>query len=106
MEQANSLIADIKAKKRFIRHLDYIYDDRDRVCQFFGVEEEFQCTLGDEEGYMMSAGIDATDFHFKDCGTVHITLDDLYKAFELGFTNINQICRVKQKLGSIEKITN
>ena len=104
MEQADSLINDIKAKKRFIRHLDYIYDDRDRVCQFFEVEKEFQCALDDEEGYFMSAGVAAADFHFNDCGTVHITLEDLYKAFELGFTSINQICRVKKKLGSIEKI--
>ena len=103
-ESAYTLIEDIKAKKRFIRYLDYIYDDRDRVCQFFKVEKEFQCTLDDEYGDMMTAGVDAVDFQFEDCGTVHITLEDLYTAFELGFTNINEICRVKKKLGSIEKI--
>ncbi len=104
MEQADALVADIKLQRRYIRHLDYIYDDRDRVCQFFGVDKEFQCTLDDEYGDMMFAGTDAYDFQFEDCGTVHITLDDLYKAFELGFSNINEICRVKKKLGSIEKI--
>ena len=93
-----------KISKRFIRHLDYIYDDRDRVCQFFEVEKEFQCTLDAEYGDMMSAGVDASNFHFEDCGTVHITLKDLYTAFELGFTSINEICRVKKKLGSIDKI--
>lgn len=103
-EQADALIADLKAKKRFIRHLDYIYDDRDRVCQFFKVDKEFQCSLDDEYGDMMTAGVDAVDFLFDDCGKVHITLKDLYTAFELGFTNINEICRVKKKFGSIEKI--
>lgn len=52
----------------------------------------------------MTAGVDAVDFLFDDCGKVHITLKDLYTAFELGFTNINEICRVKKKFGSIEKI--
>lgn len=103
-DQADALVEDIKENKRFIRHLDYIYDDRDRVCQFFEVEKEFQCTLDAEYGDMMSAGVDASNFHFEDCGTVHITLKDLYTAFELGFTSINEICRVKKKLGSIDKI--
>ncbi len=101
---ADALIKDIKAKKRYIRHLDYIYDDRDRVCQFFNVDKEFQCTLDNDYGDMMTAGVDAVDFQFDDYGKVHITLDDLYTAFELGFSNINEICRVKNKLSSIKKI--
>ena len=68
------------------------------------MDKEFQCSLDDEYGDMMTAGVDAVDFLFDDCGKVHITLKDLYTAFELGFTNINEICRVKKKFGSIEKI--
>ncbi len=104
IEQADTLIADIKSEKRYIRRLDYIYEDRDRVCQYFEVEKEFDCFLDGEYGDIMFAGMKDADFHFEDCGTVHITLEDLYKAFELGFTNINEICRIKKKLGSIEKI--
>lgn len=103
-ELATSLKQNIVDRRKFIRRLDYIYDDRDRVCQFFEVDKEFQCTLDSEYGDMMTAGVDAVDFQFDDCGKVHITLEDLYTAFELGFTNINEICRVKEKLGSIEKI--
>ena len=101
-KQIDDLICDIKEKKRYIRRLEHIYDDRDRVCEFFHVENEYDCII-DDMG-MMFAKNHAVDFSFKDCGTVSITLDDLYVAFELGFNNMNEICRVKKNLGSIEKI--
>ena len=103
-KQADSLISDIKTHKRHIRNLDLIYDDKDRVCEFFGVEKEFKCTIDGECGDIMSAGEKSAEFRFADCGTVQISLEDLYKAFELGCSNINEICRIKKKLGSIEKI--
>ncbi len=103
--QADSLISDIKTQKRHIRNLDLLYNDnKDRVCEFFGVEREFQCTMDSEYGDIMLAGKRSAEFLFADCGTVQITLEDLYKAFELGFSNINEICRIKKKLGAIEKI--
>lgn len=60
--------------------------------------------MDEEYGDMMIAKTDAADFQFEDCGKVHITLEDLYKAFELGFNNIHEICRVKKNLGSLENI--
>jgi len=104
IEQTKTLISDIKEQKRYIRDLKYIYDDKDQVCQFFNVDKEFQCTLDNDYSGMMYASIQSVDFNFEDCGKVNITLDDLYKAFELGFKDINQICRIKKKLGAIEKI--
>ena len=52
----------------------------------------------------MAATIDHVDFRLPDDSSITITLQDLYYAFELGFNNINEICRVKKKLGSIEEI--
>lgn len=103
-EQADRLIDDIKNQRRYIRHLRYIYDDEDRVCAFFGVDKEFGCKLVDEYGDIMVAEKDSVEFCFKDCGTVTITLADLYDAFTYGFNNINEICRVKKKLGRIVDI--
>ena len=105
-DQVDNLIIEIKSGKKYIRHLDYIYEDWDRVCEFFGVEKEFSCAIDDLYGEMMYAEKRSADFRFEDCGSVNITIEDLYKAFELGFTNINEICRVKKKLGSIEQILN
>lgn len=103
-EQADKLIDDIKNQRRYIRHLSYCYEDEDRVCAFFGVDKEFGCKLVDEYGDIMVAERDSADFCFKDCGTVTITLADLYDAFTYGFNNINEICRVKKKLGKITDI--
>lgn len=103
-EQADVLISDIRAGKTYIRHLDFIYEDKDRVCEYFGVEKEFDCTLDEEYGDMMYAGKESADFQIENCGTVNVTIEDLYRAFELGFTDIKEICRVKRNLGSIEEI--
>ena len=103
-ELAASLKQDIVDRRKYVRRLDYIYDDKDRVCQFFGVDKDFQCVLDDEYGDFMAATIDHVDFRLPDDSSITITLQDLYYAFELGFSNINEICRVKKKLGSIEEI--
>ena len=100
-EQVDNLMSDIQNQRKYIRHLDSIYEDHDKVCDYFGVAEEFECTISDD---MMFAGRDSVTFKFDDCGTVNVTLEDLYKSFELGFNTINEICRVKKNLGSIEKI--
>lgn len=94
----------IRQKKAYVRRLDYIWDDRDRVCEFFGVTEEFKCTLDDEYGDIMSAGVKFALFQTKDGSNVEITLQDLYTAFELGFQSIVEICQVKQEAGSIESV--
>ena len=103
-KQADNLLLDLKAKKKYIRHLEDIYDDLDRVCEYFGVEKEFNCTCDDEYGAIMSAEKRAVDFQFEDCGLINISIEDLYNAFELGFSNIHEICRAKKKWGSIENM--
>ena len=94
----------LRQKKAYVRHLDYIWDDQDRVCEFFGVAEEFRCTLDDEYGDMMTAGIESALFQMKDGSNVEITLQDLYTAFELGFQSFTEICQVKHETGSIESV--
>lgn len=93
----------LRQKKAYVRHLDYIWDDRDRVCKFFGVAEEFQCTI-DEYGDMMTAGVEYALFQMKDGSSVEITLQDLYTAFELGFQSFTEICQVKHEAGSIDSV--
>lgn len=95
-EQADLLITDILSQRRFIRRLNYFWDDRDRVCAFYGVTEEFNCSV-DEDWDYMKAGTNAHEFPTENGSTVNITLDDLYQAFELGFHDIDEICRVKKK---------
>lgn len=101
---ADALLADLKSQNKYIRHLNNVFDDRDRVCEFFGVENEFQCALAGEYGDIMVAKNDAAVFNNKDIGSIQITLKDLYDSFELGLHNIDEICRVKKRFGSILSI--
>lgn len=97
-------LENLREKKVYVRHLDYIWDDHDRVCEFYGVSKEFRCTLDDEYGDMMSAGAESALFQTKDGNSVEITLQDLYTAFELGFQSFTEICQVKHETGSIESV--
>lgn len=100
-ELSESLKDDLANRKEFIRRLDYIYDDCDRVCEFFKVEKEFECKF---DGENMIASVDAVEFVLPDGDRINISLQDLYDAFELGFNDIQEVCRVKKKIGSIKGI--
>lgn len=103
-EKVLELMEKLKSRQVFVRNLEYIWDDVDRVCEFFGVMKEFDCKLDDEYGDMMFAGKREATFDLDGGESVLITIEDLYRAFELGFTDIVDICEVKKKLGSIESI--
>ena len=96
-------LEDLRQKKAYIRHLDYIWDDRDRVCEFFGVSKEFHCSVDEQYGDM-SAGVNSVPFKTEDGNSIEITLQDLYTAFELGFHSIMEICQVKYTIGSIDNV--
>jgi len=103
-QEADNLIADLKNKKRYVRCLSSWFDCKEWVCNHFGVEKEFECELVDQYGDILVARKESADFIFEDCGIVNISLPELYEAFEYGFHNINEICRVKKKLGNISNI--
>jgi hypothetical protein len=47
-------------------------------------------------------GKEVSSFQLKDGTTVEISINDLLKAFELGFNDIEEICQVKRDRGKIE----
>lgn len=92
-------LTKIRNREVFVRNLSEIWDDQDRVCKFYGVEEKYQCELiGD---YMIARKTEAV-FSLDEKTTETITLEDLYRAFELGFNSIQEICSAKNQNGSIE----
>lgn len=103
-DKVDSLMVDLKERRIFIRNLNDIYEPNkvNQVCYNFGVEKEFECTI-DDHG-TVSTGKTKHDFIIDDNQVVTISLDDLYRAFELGFHNIDEICKVKIILGSVEAI--
>lgn len=60
--------------------------------------------MEDEEADWVKPGLSEVVFPAEGGKTVTITLTDLYRAFELGFHDIKDICRVKARLGSIEAV--
>ena len=74
------------------------------LCRIYGVESPFRCHIADHENGEMALGITETDFVQCNGDTVHISIDDLQRAFELGAHNIDEICHIIKYKGSIESI--
>lgn len=98
------LLEKFRTRQVFVCNLKHIWEDIDRVCEFFGVTKEFDCKFGGEYEDMMFADKREAKFTLDDGESVLITLDDLYRAFELGFKDFKDVCEVKKQIGSIESI--
>lgn len=94
----------LRARIVFVRNLERIWDDQDRVCAYYGLEKEFRCKLDDECGDFMTAELESADIMDSDGQKVIINLSDLRRAFELGFKDAAEICRVIRKKGSIDSV--
>lgn len=103
-EKVAALLEKLKTRQVFVNNLKYIWDDKDRVCEYFNVTEAFDCEFDNEYGDMMFAQKKEAEFTIESGETVLISIDDLYRAFELGFLSIADICKVKKKYGSIESV--
>ena len=84
----------------YVRNLsDIYYDEDDRVCSFFDVNKEFECF--EDDFNMIHANKKQIEFT-GEYGTINITLEDLCRAFELGFNTIDEIYLMKSEFGSID----
>ena len=74
------------------------------ICRFFNLEKDFDCyyETDDYAGDILCLGKEVASFHLKDGTIVEITIQDLLKAFELGFNDIAEICQIKHDRGKIE----
>ncbi|REE91544.1 hypothetical protein A8990_10451 [Paenibacillus taihuensis] len=97
-------LEQLRARTVFVRNLERIWDDQDRVCAYYGLEKEFQCKLDDECGDFMTAELESADIIDSDGQKVTVTLSDLRRAFELGYKDTAEICCVLRKKGSIEAV--
>ena len=99
----DTLLSDIKAGNKYIQNLNAIYDYPEETLKYYDVEAAFQCTYNEEFGDIIGYS-DAADFTSESGATISITLQDIFKAFEYGFPNINEIYRIKEQYGSIEAV--
>lgn len=108
LRNVDNLLDELKEKKKYIRHPDILIDNEDPgwVCKFFRLEDQYACyTEEDEEGReWLYYGNYIASFDQPDETTISITVDELKKAFELGFHDIQEICAVKRSIGTIDAI--
>lgn len=99
----DSLYQEIKDRKEFIQNLGYIFDNPADVLRYYELCEDFECKYDDEYGEICDC-LDSKLYHLPGGTEIQITMDDIYKAFEFGFSDIQEICRIKSKYGSIEAV--
>lgn len=103
----DKLRKELTEKKRYIRNPLIIADHGDEpgwICGFFNLEKDFDCyyETDDYAGEILCLGKEVSFFQLKDGTIVEISIQDLLKAFELGFNDIDEICQVKHDRGKIE----
>jgi len=93
----------IRNRTLFIRNFEMIWDNPWDVCKFYGLEKEFDCIYDDEYGEIV-LGKEEANLTDENGNSIIISFQELKRAFELGYMNSDQICRVKTSKGSIEGI--
>ncbi|MBQ3601110.1 MAG: hypothetical protein II992_07935 [Lachnospiraceae bacterium] len=97
-------LEQIRDRKIFIRNLGEIWSSKsDEVCRYFHVEKEYEC-IYDEGSDEIFAGKSNAELTDGKGNMVIVSLEELKRAFELGFKDVSQICRVKLNSGSIEAV--
>lgn len=93
----------IRNRSVFINHLDYIWDNPYEVLQYYGLERQFECEYDEKHGGIFT-NLKSASFYDIDGKRISLSFEDIKLAFELGFTDIEQIIRVKRKKGSISAV--
>ena len=93
----------IRNRTLFIRNFEMIWENPGDVCKFYGLEKEFDCTHDGEYGEIV-LGKEEAKLTEENGHSIIISFQELKRAFELGFLNSEQICRVKMLKGSIEDV--
>lgn len=99
--EVENCLLDLRDRKQFVNNLECIMDGNDVACEFFKVENEYKCIKDDFDNLLPTA--DSAVFAYGE-EKIEITLTELYRAYELGFTSIDQILRVKNSTGTIESV--
>ena len=100
---AEYALEKIKNRTLFIRNFEMIWEIPWDVCKYYGLEKEFDCICDNEYGDII-LGKEEANLTDENGRSVTISFQELKRAFELGFTNSDQICRVKSSKGSIEEV--
>lgn len=102
--KVDDLYRKLMNKDVFIQNADYIFDKPVEYLEYYHLQKDFQCKYDPENDEIIADCLDSKEYKMLDDRTIEITLQDVKRAFELGFDNIDQICRIKAEYGSIEAV--
>lgn len=103
IESIDNLLDDIRNRKQFPFNLNYICDCPAEVLGLYGLEEDYDCQYN-EYNDICGCGKSENKYTLPDGTEVIVTLAEIMRAYELGFGGIEDICRVKAHLGSLEAV--
>ena len=96
LDHAQELLDQIRERKMFLLNARALYETDD-ILKIFDVEEEFDCYPTDDS----PIAIPHKD-SFIGADGKPITIDDLYRALELGIISIDDLCAIRSIYGSLE----
>lgn len=103
-DDANDCLARLRERSLFIRNPENISNnDPGWICSYFNVEELFDCTTVGEYSVLIPG---KTEVQYINHGgyPIAISLDNLQRAFELGFKSIEEISDAITTFSSIEGV--
>ena len=87
--------------KVHIQNFDYVWDEPWDVFSYYKIEKEFHCVYKNGE---FETALESAVFKLTNGEEILIDFEDIKQAFELGIKNIDEVCRLKHKYGTIKKI--
>lgn len=102
-KKVSECLDQLRNREIFIQNIDAIWDNPADVLSYYKVEEAYGVIRAPEYDEITHANSTA-ELTGEDGLSVAVSFDDITRAFELGFEDISQICRVITMQGSIESV--
>ena len=102
-KKVSECLDHLRNREIFIQNIDAIWDNPADVLSYYKVEEAYG-VIRDPEYNEITHANSTAELTGEDGLPVPVSFDDITRAFELGFEDISQICRVISKQGSIESV--
>jgi len=101
--KVSECLLQLRNKEKFVHNLDAIWDNPADVLGYYDLEDAFDVIRDQEFGEIIHAK-ETAKLSVDGGSSVTVSFDDICRAFQLGFENIAQICRVIRTQGSIESV--
>ena len=102
-KKVSECLDQLRNREIFIQNIDAIWSNPADVLSYYKVEEAYGVVRDPEYNEIIHANSTA-ELTGEDGLPVPVSFEDITRAFELGFDDISQICRVIKAQGSIESV--